>query len=168
MFFFFFKQKTAYELRISDWSSDVCSSDLYGNGRRAATTPCVRRRRNLAELHSCGGPQVTRRQFDENLFERALLRMQLDESPVALGRGGGDRLARIGVLAAADQEATVAERARAIDAFVAGQLDRFRRAPDATGDRRLFVGAYTRFVVGDHTARGDHPALTQRPDFTPD
>src|SRR3546814_3370555 len=28
--FFFFKQKTAYELRISDWSSDVCSSDLAG------------------------------------------------------------------------------------------------------------------------------------------
>src|SRR3546814_7729554 len=28
--FFFFKQKTAYELRISDWSSDVCSSDLHG------------------------------------------------------------------------------------------------------------------------------------------
>src|SRR3546814_1837827 len=28
LFFFFFKQKTAYELRISDWSSDVCSSDL--------------------------------------------------------------------------------------------------------------------------------------------
>src|SRR3546814_3075511 len=28
--FFFFKQKTAYEMRISDWSSDVCSSDLDG------------------------------------------------------------------------------------------------------------------------------------------
>src|SRR3546814_5871693 len=28
MFFFFFNQKTAYEMRISDWSSDVCSSDL--------------------------------------------------------------------------------------------------------------------------------------------
>src|SRR3546814_5153790 len=28
MCFFFFKQKTAYEVRISDWSSDVCSSDL--------------------------------------------------------------------------------------------------------------------------------------------
>src|SRR3546814_7629008 len=28
MFFFFFKQKTAYEMRISDWSSYVCSSDL--------------------------------------------------------------------------------------------------------------------------------------------
>src|SRR3546814_5936423 len=28
IFLFFFKQKTAYEMRISDWSSDVCSSDL--------------------------------------------------------------------------------------------------------------------------------------------
>src|SRR3546814_14704566 len=33
--FFFFKQKTAYEMRISDWSSDVCSSDL--SGRRHVT-----------------------------------------------------------------------------------------------------------------------------------
>src|SRR3546814_1546500 len=34
--FFFFKQKTAYEMRISDWSSDVCSSDLKrGADRRA-------------------------------------------------------------------------------------------------------------------------------------
>src|SRR3546814_9214400 len=30
-YFFFFKQKTAYEMRISDWSSDVCSSDLRKN-----------------------------------------------------------------------------------------------------------------------------------------
>src|SRR3546814_5114509 len=34
---FFFKQKTAYELRISDWSSDVCSSDL-GGGAVASTS----------------------------------------------------------------------------------------------------------------------------------
>src|SRR3546814_7969035 len=33
LFFFFFKQKTAYEMRISDWSSDVCSSDLRVDGR---------------------------------------------------------------------------------------------------------------------------------------
>src|SRR3546814_963144 len=32
--FFFFKQKTAYEMRISDWSSDVCSSDLPDQGGR--------------------------------------------------------------------------------------------------------------------------------------
>src|SRR3546814_2618986 len=31
VFFFVFKQKTAYEMRISDWSSDVCSSDLPGS-----------------------------------------------------------------------------------------------------------------------------------------
>src|SRR3546814_12009575 len=35
--FFFFKQKTAYELRISDWSSDVCSSDL-DDARRPSFT----------------------------------------------------------------------------------------------------------------------------------
>src|SRR3546814_6912693 len=32
LFVFFFKQKTAYEMRISDWSSDVCSSDLMEEG----------------------------------------------------------------------------------------------------------------------------------------
>src|SRR3546814_7640869 len=36
--FFFFKQKTAYEMRISDWSSDVCSSDL-GKPRWGDKTP---------------------------------------------------------------------------------------------------------------------------------
>src|SRR3546814_10774066 len=37
MLFFFFKQKTAYEMRISDWSSDVCSSYLI-NGRARLDT----------------------------------------------------------------------------------------------------------------------------------
>src|SRR3546814_18860830 len=36
---FFFKQKTAYEMRISDWSSDVCSSDLGSALRAVADTP---------------------------------------------------------------------------------------------------------------------------------
>src|SRR3546814_3932815 len=35
VYFFFFKQKTAYEMRISDWSSDVCSSDLLVVGQQA-------------------------------------------------------------------------------------------------------------------------------------
>src|SRR3546814_8781316 len=34
LLFFFFKQKTAYEMRISDWSSDVCSSDLLAHPAR--------------------------------------------------------------------------------------------------------------------------------------
>src|SRR3546814_4926886 len=55
-FFFFFKQKTAYDMRISDWSSDVCSSDIYrgsgadlptgegivGRGRRYRPSPPAR------------------------------------------------------------------------------------------------------------------------------
>src|SRR3546814_1781253 len=54
LFFFFFKQKTAYEMRISDWSSDVCSSDLIGaslpvitgdapKGSRPDLTRCIAR-----------------------------------------------------------------------------------------------------------------------------
>src|SRR3546814_20194463 len=42
--FFFFKQKTAYEVRISDWSSDVCSSDLLVAGFRALQTLFLGRR----------------------------------------------------------------------------------------------------------------------------
>src|SRR3546814_6359332 len=42
--FFFFKQKTAYEMRISDWSSDVCSSDL--SIKILATIP---RRKDISE-----------------------------------------------------------------------------------------------------------------------
>src|SRR3546814_3385359 len=37
--FFFFEQKTAYEMRISDWSSDVCSSDLSALSRSPAPAP---------------------------------------------------------------------------------------------------------------------------------
>src|SRR3546814_8832856 len=43
--FFFFKQKTAYEMRISDWSSDVCSSDLWNFlfiGATTLVTTCYR------------------------------------------------------------------------------------------------------------------------------
>src|SRR3546814_13171060 len=45
MLFVFFKQKTAYELRISDWSSDVCSSDLAELLQRVAQRPGPGRRR---------------------------------------------------------------------------------------------------------------------------
>src|SRR3546814_1007355 len=38
-YFFFFKQKTAYEMRISDWSSDVCSSDLIFGGQTHSQSP---------------------------------------------------------------------------------------------------------------------------------
>src|SRR3546814_3347769 len=45
-FFFFFKHKTADEMRISDWSSDVCSSDLFPAERLWPTRSFCRRRQN--------------------------------------------------------------------------------------------------------------------------
>src|SRR3546814_3645013 len=49
--FFFFKQKTAYEVRISDWSSDVCSSDLY----QTAIAGVMQDIRGFAHFHHEGG-----------------------------------------------------------------------------------------------------------------
>src|SRR3546814_942348 len=55
--FFFFKQKTAYEMRISDWSSDVCSSDLddrdlvVGTTQAAAGRQTVFTRQHQVEDH---------------------------------------------------------------------------------------------------------------------
>src|SRR3546814_2897885 len=56
--FFFFKQKTAYELRISDWSSDVCSSDLADEPVDQLRPP---RRRWLGRRELCAGAQETDR-----------------------------------------------------------------------------------------------------------
>src|SRR3546814_9516536 len=57
VFVFFFKQKTAYEMRISDWSSDVCSSDLTARRR----TPLLGRQqahdRNLSAMSVCSTPR---------------------------------------------------------------------------------------------------------------
>src|SRR3546814_8256742 len=52
--FFFFKQKTAYEMRISDWSSDVCSSDLRLHHRQRADA--ARHGRRDRESHGAFGP----------------------------------------------------------------------------------------------------------------
>src|SRR3546814_18039376 len=49
IFFFFFKQKTAYEMRISDWSSDVCSSDLQ-TFRRSRERPAFSESGQIAEM----------------------------------------------------------------------------------------------------------------------
>src|SRR3546814_671897 len=71
--FFFFKQKTAYEMRISDWSSDVCSSDLPDAVAR-------RRHRAAAHRHHPGG----RRGADQLVDDRAR-----DHRPDRMdGRGG--------------------------------------------------------------------------------
>src|SRR3546814_1542777 len=53
LLFFFFKQKTAYEMRISDWSSDVCSSDLGGDEADVAGAAFQR-----VERRHLGQPEV--------------------------------------------------------------------------------------------------------------
>src|SRR3546814_3815105 len=64
MLCFFFKQKTAYEMRISDWSSDVCSSDLFDNsatGQATNTKRDVEAQRaggNCLDLHLVAASQL--------------------------------------------------------------------------------------------------------------
>src|SRR3546814_6481939 len=50
LLFFFFKQKTGYEMRMSDWSSDVCSSDLFAE----ADLMCDVRQRGRSQLIALG------------------------------------------------------------------------------------------------------------------
>src|SRR3546814_3134621 len=79
--FFFFKQKTAYEMRISDWSSDVCSSDLIDLQRREA----------LAASGSVSGDELT---VARNAHHTALAKVRAAEAAQAQARA--NRAAAIG------------------------------------------------------------------------
>src|SRR3546814_2013627 len=76
MFVFFFKQKTAYEMRISDWSSDVCSSDLLLNeGFEAQQAVSTFGERLLAKgarsFRAQLGKRLVRMGFDRELASRS-------------------------------------------------------------------------------------------------
>src|SRR3546814_7238780 len=70
--FFFFKQKTAYEMRISDWSSDVCSSDLGighdGAGGQQAPQDAPRNVQRDEEDPQDGRPQGAARHDGEGRY----------------------------------------------------------------------------------------------------
>src|SRR3546814_7253578 len=70
--FFFFKQKTAYEVRISDWSSDVCSSDLNVTKRRkrAANDPASRHREPRVEFYNRDLGRVVKLDVPMRIFSR--------------------------------------------------------------------------------------------------
>src|SRR3546814_1937882 len=83
--FFFFKQKTAYEVRISDWSSDVCSSDLQVQVRNILLGDHDRRidgdlrreafaRRSQARAACLG--------FHDRLFQHGLVKFRSEERRV--------------------------------------------------------------------------------------
>src|SRR3546814_17037528 len=61
--FFFFKQQTAYEMRISDWSSDVCSSDLCRVGLYTAAS--TSERISFHTLNRATGHRVSRQYVDQ-------------------------------------------------------------------------------------------------------
>src|SRR3546814_10173506 len=70
--FFFFKQKTAYEMRISDWSSDVCSSDLFRQspGEQVTFSPTAHLRtvcRSLPQAEGAAGCCGTGRRVGEEI-----------------------------------------------------------------------------------------------------
>src|SRR3546814_1108992 len=89
--FFFFKQKTAYEMRISDWSSDVCSSDL----------PAARRRSRR---------QVLQRLVGHCVVPAPALRQAIDMGVVQDGEKIGAQVADIAGLLTPRQRAAEADR----------------------------------------------------------
>src|SRR3546814_3053225 len=91
--FFFFKQKTAYEMRISDWSSDVCSSDLLW----------LQHDRDLAHPD---GSAAGRGQTITGGSEKAGSGFaDLDRRPFGGGAFGGDRQCLVMALAIKQEEA---------------------------------------------------------------
>src|SRR3546814_8757361 len=95
MFFVFFKQNTAYEMRISDWSSDVCSSDLQQHA------PALGRARDRMAQHMLDPllepPRIAldlaRRRID---LDREVDRALAGERDERLGRGARDLGEEIG------------------------------------------------------------------------
>src|SRR3546814_3037599 len=81
--FFFFKQKTAYEMRISDWSSDVCSSDLGAAGLSHASRPGrTARHHPLAACAAAGPGQALRdRRFGSSTRRRVETRRSSCHDP---------------------------------------------------------------------------------------
>src|SRR3546814_1431592 len=112
MLFFFFKQKTAYEMRISDWSSDVCSSDLVDAARPAGDRGADGARHGDADVlrvqHTVGG--LTERLGDGELVQLLVVALlQVDD--LAL-RGAADEDHRIAVGRGMGQRGQAVEEAR--------------------------------------------------------
>src|SRR3546814_1326539 len=96
--FFFFKQKTAYEMRISDWSSDVCSSDLMAVGyqcgvdRTGGIYPAVRWR-DIETLRFCPHPKACSDHQDSR-WRRGAESPERDETDLSIRLAMGYRISQ--------------------------------------------------------------------------
>src|SRR3546814_16717032 len=98
--FFFFKQKTAYEMRISDWSSDVCSSDLRVKHSDGLLTLLLRAR--MPERYGRTMAQPTVREATKKLKP---WETEEEDDPVEARRIVHERLNRMADRLKAEQEA---------------------------------------------------------------
>src|SRR3546814_12037665 len=95
--FFFFKQKTAYEMRISDWSSDVCSSDLAQVQGAKAALDNAQLDLDYTEIRAPVGGRIDRNFIsvgnlvspDETILTRIV---SLDRKSVVSGKSGSVRV----------------------------------------------------------------------------
>src|SRR3546814_3516429 len=99
--FFFFKQKTAYEMRISDWSSDVCSSDLLGIVEgRAIVGRHAHAARRLGDRDAAVREVAVLEQRAQRLPRRATEILEADHlHRGAQGRIGREPIGKVGVQA---------------------------------------------------------------------
>src|SRR3546814_1178199 len=88
---FFFKQKTAYEMRISDWSSDVCSSDLSRVITIAFTSPDPALAARIANTYTSEFIKSNlQRKFNSTSYARDFLSQQLGEAKAKLEQSERD------------------------------------------------------------------------------
>src|SRR3546814_7960315 len=123
VFIFFFKQKTAYEMRISDWSSDVCSSDLGGITQK-----------ELAALVGIDGSSLVR--LLDILCRKGLVERRADESDgrarlIHLTPAGVQRVAEIRQELTRGEEGMLADLS---DADIAAMLRHFERSEEHTSE----------------------------------
>src|SRR3546814_7721143 len=117
--FFFFKQKTAYEMRISDWSSDVCSSDLAENaGVRVVEVEVI----DAGDALECAHAALVDRVLDLGAVKGAAL---------VAARFAGEEISDLGIAA----EIGRIGRAGQVDALLhpMGSASEVERTEDAGG-----------------------------------
>src|SRR3546814_1574716 len=98
MLLFFFKQKTAYELRIRDWSSDVCSSDLLPSRRRERAMLRFRQMKSLQKFASVHAQVHNHFNSERHLVDRQTYRERrsaaLAEWRIVMGRSEARRVGK--------------------------------------------------------------------------